>query len=177
MREIEIKILEIDRDAVSAALAALGAAQTFDGTMHALYYDLPGSPLKERGDALRLRLEGERAVLALKRHVEDGKAKVREELEVAVADFDAMRTLLGSLGFAVWLEMKKHRTRYSLGEVHFDLDRYEDMHAYIPEFLEIEGPDTETVFRHAELLGFRREDCRPWDAVRLAGYYAARRAS
>lgn len=177
MRETEIKILEIDRDAVTAALAALGAVQTFDGTMHALYYDLPGSPLKGRGDAFRLRLEGEKTVLALKRHVEDGKAKVREELEVAVSDFDAMKTLLGGLGFTVWLEMKKHRTSYSLGGVHFDLDRYEGMHAYIPEFLEIEGPDAETVFRHAELLGFRREDCRPWDAVRLASFYAGRRAS
>lgn len=174
MTEIEIKILGINRAAVETALIARGATKCFDGEIHAIYYDLPDQSLRASGMVLRLRREGMRTVLTLKEHVENPRAKERREREVEVLDFDAMRSVLELIGLAPWLEMKKHRTSYLLKGTRFELDKYHGSYSHIPEFLEIEGTDTETVYRYAEDLGFSRLDCKPWDATELAAYYTGR---
>jgi predicted adenylyl cyclase CyaB len=145
MRETEIKILEIDRAEVERRLRALGARKVFDGEIHALYYDDAAGSVGNRKGALRLRKEGRKAVLTYKSHVGDSGAKVRDEREVLVSDFGTARAILESLGFSVWLEMKKHRTSYRLRGGHFEFDRYSGAYDYVPEFLEIEGPDVEAV--------------------------------
>jgi len=172
MYEAEIKILEIDRKATEEKLCSLGAQKIFDGEIHALYYDFPDETIRKKEGVLRLRREGEKAVVTYKSSVEDPYAKVREEREVEVSDFDVMAGILESIGLSPRLEMKKHRTTYASGEVHFELDKYHGSYEYIPEFLEIQGPDTETVYRYAGLLGFRKHDCKPWDAVEVAKYYS-----
>ena len=171
MTEIEVKILEINRESVENKLIALGARKTFDDKIHAIYYDLKDSSLKNTGKALRLRREGERIMLTLKLHVRNALAKERTEHEVEVFRFEDMQKVLEGLGYIPWLEMEKHRTSYELKGIHIELDRYYGQHACIPEFLELEGQDTETIFRCAETLGFSRHDCRPWDVVELIGYY------
>jgi len=169
--EIEVKVLEINRADVEARLNTLGAKKFFDGTIHALYYDLPGQHLKRSGLTLRIRMEGPRAVLTLKKDVPNAAAKEREELQTEISDFTVMRQILETMGFSAWLVMKKHRTSYLLRDAHVEIDRYEDDFSYIPEFLEIEGGDTLAVYRVAEALGFGTQDCKPWDAVELAAYY------
>lgn len=172
MTEIEVKILEINRDSVEKKLIALGARKIFDDEIHAIYYDLQDNGLKKTGKALRLRKEGKETILTLKLHGENALAKEREEHEVEVSRFEEMRTILEYLGYTQWLEMKKHRTSYELEGTHVELDHYSGQHDYIPEFLEIEGRDFETICSCAEALGFSRLDCRPWDVTELIEYYA-----
>jgi len=169
--EIEVKVLEINRTDIEARLGTLGAKKVFDGTIHALYFDLPDRRLKRSGLTLRIRTEGRKAVLTLKVDVPNAAAKERAELQTEISDFTVMRQILETMGFSSWLVMKKHRTSYVLPDAHVEIDRYEDDFSYIPEFLEIEGSDTPAVYRVAEALGFRTEDCKPWDAVELAAYY------
>jgi len=176
LHEVEIKILEIDRGKTEGMLIAAGAKRTFDGAIHAVYFDFGGSSLHEAGGTLRLRSEGDRNVLTFKKQVEDREAKVREEEEVDVSEFRAMRSILESIGLSAWLEMSKHRTTWQLGMTHFEFDKYHDAYEYIPEFLEIECTDVETAYREAEKLGFSRENCRPWDALQVADYYSGRRS-
>jgi predicted adenylyl cyclase CyaB len=175
MRETEIKILEIDRTKVEAELVSLGAKMVFDGVTHALYYDFADHSIRKKLGTLRLRKEGEKTVLTAKRHIDAKGAKVREESEVEVSDFDVMRGVLEFLGLSAWLEMVKHRTTYELAEMHFEFDKYHGDYEYIPEFLEIEGTDIEKVRAYAELLGFSKQECKPWDAVELADYYSETR--
>ena len=172
--EIEVKVLEINRADVETRLGTLGAKKVFDGTIHALYYDLPDQHLKRSGLTLRIRTEGGKAVLTLKTDVPNAAVKEREELQTEIDDFSVMRQILETMGFSAWLVMKKHRTSYALPDAHVEIDRYEDDFSYIPEFLEIEGSDTPAVYRVAEALGFRTDDCKPWDAVELATYYRGR---
>lgn len=172
MTEIEVKILEINRESVEQKLIALGAKMTFDDEMHAIYYDLQDDRLKKAGKALRLRKEGKRTILALKVHRENRLAKERAEIEVEVSGFEEMKTLLEGLGYTPWLEMQKHRTSYEYGGTRCELDHYCGEHAFIPEFLEIEGGDIETIYGCAETLGFSRLSCLPWDAAELITYYA-----
>lgn len=175
MYEIEIKILGIERVRIEKDLMSLGARQVFDGEIHAIYYDSPDHFIRKTGGTFRLRKEGTTSVLTFKRRVEDADAKVREEKEIEVSDFDTMRSILESVGFSRWLEMKKHRTSYELRGVHFEFDKYHEEYEYIPEFLEIEGTDVQTVLRYAEILGFRKQDCKPWDALQVAEYYSDRK--
>lgn len=172
MKETEIKILGIDRKAVEERLVSLGAKKVFDDEIHALYYDFTNTALQNSGCALRLRLEGAKSVLSLKKFVESKEAKIREEHEIEVSDFNAMKYLLESLGLKAWLEIKKHRTSYKLGGAQVELDKHHDAYAYIPQFLEIEGHDIETIYACAELLGFTVKDCRPWDILQVAAYYS-----
>lgn len=175
MREIEIKILDIDRKKTEEKLVSLGAKKVFDGEIYAIYYDSADNSIRKSGGMLRLRKEGGKAVITFKKDIVDTEAKIREEKETVVSDFDTMRTILESAGFSAWLEMKKDRTTYELEGIHFELDKYHDKYEYIPEFLEIEGADIKTVYKSAALLGFRKEDCRPWDAIEVADYYSGRR--
>jgi adenylate cyclase class 2 len=172
MHETEIKILGIDRKKLEKKLLSLGAEKTFDGEIHAFYYDTPDRSVRARRGTFRLRREGTLSVLTFKAHVDDSEAKVREETEVTVSDFNAMRSILKSVGFFPWMEMKKHRTTYSLPGVHFELDKYTDEFGFIPEFLEIEARDIGAIYKNAAALGFSKEDCRPWDALQVAEYYS-----
>jgi adenylate cyclase class 2 len=173
--ETEIKILEIDRKKLEKKLRSLGAKKLFDDEIHALYYDTADRSIRRQKGTFRLRREGGISVLTFKAHVDNSAAKVREETEVTVSDFDAMRSILKSIGFSPWLEMKKHRTTYTLPGFHFEFDRYTGEFGFIPEFLEIEGPDTKAIYESAAALGFSKEDCRPWDALQVAEYYSARK--
>lgn len=174
MKEIEIKILGIDKKAVEESLVSLGAKKIFDDDIYALYYDFSNTALKDSGCALRLRREGARSVLCLKKVVESREAKIREEHELEVSDFNTMKYLLEGLGLNAWLEMGKHRTSYELRGAHFEIDEYQDAYNYIPAFLEIEGRDIDTIYACAELLGYKADDCRPWDILQVAAYYSDR---
>ena len=171
-KEIEIKILGIDRGSLEEKLIALGAEKVFDNEIHALYYDFPDDAVRNNGCTLRLRREGEKSVFTLKKDLASTEAKVREEHEIEVSDFTGMKHLLETLGMRAWLEVKKHRTSYEFKGVRFEIDAYHDAYSYIPQFLEIEGHDIETIYAYAELLGFKKHDCKPWDILQVAAYYS-----
>lgn len=175
MKEIEIKVLDIDRSAIEERLKVLCAKKIFDDKIHALYYDSSDNAVRRRGCVLRLRKEGGRSILTLKKDIDSAEAKIREEHEIEVSDFNGTRYLLEALGLDVWLELKKRRTSYVLEGVHFEIDSYYDAFAYIPQFMEIEGPDIETIYAYAGLLGFTKKDCKPWDIMQVAEYYSGQR--
>ncbi len=174
MEEAEVKILEIDRVKIESTLISLGAKKVFDGEMSAVYLDRNGGVLKERGDLLRVRKEGDMSVITFKKYVSDEPAKIRKEFEVSVSDFDAAREIFQYLGFKEWLIVNKHRTSYELEDVHFEFDKYRDTYEYIPEFLEIEAGDIHSIYHFVDSLGLRKEDCKPWTFIEVARYYETR---
>jgi len=174
MEEIEVKILEIDRKKVEQKLISLGAQKVFDGEMQTYFFDKPDRSLREQRITLRVRTEGKKTMLTIKTLVENSvssAAKRRNETEVEVSDFEKTRQLLEALGFLVDLEMKKRRISYQLSGVHFEIDRYLGEYDYIPEFLEIEAQDEKTIFKYVKLLGFTKEECKPWSWKELVEKY------
>jgi predicted adenylyl cyclase CyaB len=174
MDEVEVKILDVDRDAVVRRLLAAGARPDVDQEMHALYFDTPGRDLSRRRDSLRLRREGERVILNFKAHVASTELKVRKETEVEVSDIDGARRILEGLGYEVWLEMRKRRLGYAvdaLPGVHFVFDRYSGEHAYVPEYLEVEAPTAALVREAVALVGFAMEQTVPWNAYEVFEHY------
>lgn len=175
MREVEIKILEINGDEVRRRLMEIGAVEVFSGTVRDRYYDFEDRRLMSGGNLLRIREQGKMGVfLTWKGPPRSGEAKVREEMELVVGDGETLQRILGRLGLGQWLVLEKQRTLFSKGEVSFCMDAYSGEFSHIPEFLEIEARSEEDVFRYAEILGFRPEDCLPWSFDDLRRHYEAR---
>jgi adenylate cyclase, class 2 len=171
MPEVEVKILEVDRNAIVNKLTSIGAKKVFDGPFHAVCYDTPEKSISGKRNLLRLRREGERTVMTYKRFVSNEEAKVREEVETEVVDFDEMDTLLQAMGYEPWLVMEKRRTSYKWEDVKIEIDSYGGDHSYIPVFVEIEGSSLREVAYTAQILGYERDALKSWNAVDLIEHY------
>jgi adenylate cyclase class 2 len=172
MDEIEVKILEIDRKEVEKKLKALGAKKAFDGEISGVFYDYGDGSIRRAKDTMRLRKVGAKAFITYKKYVENARAKIRREYETEVSDYENARSILESLGLREWMSMRKRRTTYELPGVHFELDRHIDQYSYVPEFLEIEAKDVETLYQYVAALGYRKSDCKPWTIVEIAEHYS-----
>jgi predicted adenylyl cyclase CyaB len=177
MREVEVKIIGIDREMVEAKLRSLGASKTFEGDEETVFFDFPGNPITRAKNLLRLRKNRNKTMLTFKKFVKNETAKVRDEYEVLVSGFEPMRLILESLGLFVFQRMEKHRTSYALKSgVRVDLDKYVGAFSHIPDLMEIEGEDIPTIRAHIKLLGFQPEDCKSWTTFDLVDYYSGKNA-
>ena len=173
MKEVEVKILEIDRELVEAKLRSLGATKTLDSDEETVFFDFPGSPITKAKDLLRLRRIGKTTTLGFKKFVASDSAKVRIEHEVVVSEFEAANSILRCLGLLPTAQLSKHRTSYTLkGGVAVDVDTYTGPHSNIPTLLEIEAADIPTVYAQAKLLGFEPEKCKSWTTFDLLNHYS-----
>ncbi len=114
-------------------------------------YDLPGQPLRKRGDLLRLRKYGDEWVLTHKTKGTVGRHKTRVETETKVADGKKMDAILRGLGLEATFRYEKFRAEWSDGHVHVVVDE-----TPIGSFGEIEG-SPRWIDRTAKTLGIGRE--------------------
>jgi adenylate cyclase class 2 len=136
--EIEIKFRVADAEGLVARLTQLGFQQVTPRTheMNTLF-DLPGHPLRDRGDILRLRKYGEIWVLThkSKSKKQDGPHKTRIETETRVDNGEKMEAILRALQFEPSFRYEKFRAEWKGGEGHVVIDE-----TPIGNFGEIEGP-------------------------------------
>ena len=160
MLEKEIKILEIDKDVIVAQLLELGAEKTFEGFVHDIYYDFPDDAPKNKMEAngrmFRLRKKGEEHIYTIKNKRKKIKKEegvvAKDEHETPISNIESFAKVLEKYGMSKIREKKKHRVSYALDGMEFDFDIYEG----IPEFLEIEGPDGDTIQQWVVKLGLEK---------------------
>ena len=171
MKEIEIKILEVNHEEIVEKLVNLGAKKIFEGEIKAEFFEFETNFLSNQDIINRLRNEGEKIILTVKEPIEKKVVKVVEETEIEVSDIEKARTILNSLGLVVKKVTKKHRITYNLRGTQFELDKYIGDHSFIPEFLEIESKNVKEIYKYVELLGLKKEDCKPWSMKNLIEHY------
>ena len=136
--EIEIKFRVAEVEPLVARLRQLGLKQVTPRTheMNTLF-DLPGRPLRARGDLLRLRKYGESWVLThkAKGKEKDGSHKTRIETETRLEDGIKMEGILRALHFEPCFRYEKFRAEWKGGPGHVVIDE-----TPIGNFAEIEGP-------------------------------------
>ena len=136
--ETEIKFRVADVSDLTSRLDQLGFKQITPSTheMNTLF-DLPGHPLRNRGDLLRLRKYGETWVLTHKAKSADstGPHKVRIETETEVEDGIRMEAILRALQFEPTFRYEKFRAEWQGEQGHVVIDE-----TPIGNFAEIEGP-------------------------------------
>ncbi|HMK24250.1 MAG TPA: class IV adenylate cyclase [Terriglobales bacterium] len=152
-KEIEIKFRVADAQALTRRLRAakfrLVTPRTHE--LNALY-DLPGQPLRKRGDLLRLRKYGKEWVLTHKSKGTVGRHKVRVELETKVSDGPKTDAILRALDLQPTFRYEKFRAEWAGDKGHVVIDE-----TPIGVFGEIEGP-ARWIDRTAKALGIRPAD-------------------
>jgi adenylate cyclase class 2 len=161
--EVEVKFFVSDLSLVRQRLLAMGAEihkpRVFERNIR---YDNGWNGLQQRGAILRLRQDTE-AIMTYKgipdgHHVDNDAARIREELEVTLSDFDMAHLILERLGFEAKQTYEKHRETFSLEDVEIVLDEMP-----YGDFVELEG-DVAALHRVSTALGL------DWERRILANY-------
>ena len=150
-REVEIKFLVNDAKSLARKLRTCGLRPVTRRTheMNVLY-DLPGHPLRQCGEILRLRKYGDRWLLTHKSKGTAQKHKSRVETETAIADGASLDRILRDVGFSPSFRYEKFRSEWTDDKGHVVIDE-----TPIGTVAEIEGPPR-WIDRTAKLLGIPR---------------------
>lgn len=150
--EVEIKFLVDDVRALERKLRASEFRRITPRTheMNTLY-DLPGEPLRNRGELLRIRKYGDRWILTHKAKGKAGRHKSRVETETDVSDGAKLAQIFAALGFSPSFRYEKFRSEWTDGKGHVVIDE-----TPIGNVSEIEGPPR-WIDRTAKQLGITRD--------------------
>lgn len=159
-QEIEVKYYVQNLGAVRDRLEALGAELIQPRLLETnLRFDTPDRRLGQGFQVLRLRQDSAARMTFKGPAHGEGGARVRQEIEFVVEDFARARQFLEALGYEVVLIYEKYRSVYDLGGVHVTLDEMP-----YGDFVELEGPDVETIQKVNARLGL------DWGRVVPASY-------
>lgn len=166
MKEIEVQILEIDKDKIISKLRKLGAKNVFDGEIIGVKFNLP-KVLEKKISLFGLRKKGEETFIVMKGVGQSSKAKVREETETKVEDYKKMKKIIETLGFKSSEESRKHRISYILNGITFDIN----IHKEFPTYLEIEAPNMIKLKDAVKLMGYSMRDTKAWTLRNFKEHY------
>lgn len=155
MKEVEIKVRNIDKKEIIQKIETLGAKKNFAGRVIDYRFDTPQRTLSKQGKALRIRQKGRNIYLNVK-----GKKKAieniidREEHGVRIMNLKAIKKMLTELGYVKIFELVKYRTEYRLNDITFDIDEYVGM----DPILEIESDTSQKVNEYLKKLEIKKKD-------------------
>ncbi len=170
MHEVELKFLEIDLKQVIAKLESLGATKIFEGQIIQSYFDSRGKHLRRKGSLLRVRLHGDKTILCFKRGISKDQAKIMDEIEVEVSDYNKLMQILKSIGLVTRRAIKKYRISYTLDNCHIDIDKLSG----VPRYLEVESNNLDDLRKGIEKLGLNFSDGKTWSQKEVVDFYQNR---
>ena len=152
--ETEAKIRVADHEPTRARLIKLGASSQGQQVHADIYFDTAEDSLRKTDTALRLRCTGQTGVLTYKGPREESPYKQRQEIQSAVANPQAIKSLLEQLGFTQSLLLEKSRESWLLDRCRVELD----ILPLLGSFVEIEGPSQEDITGVIEQLQLDSSD-------------------
>ena len=154
MKEVEIKVLDINKDEIVGKLEVLGAVKKWSGLVVEKQFDFPDRSLNKVGKTFRLRTAYDVTELTLKLKREDSMFAVREEIEVSLdkQEFDETERIIVNLGLENVRHREKFRTSYFLDDTKFEIDEYPGF----PGYMEIEGSEDKIMF-FVDKLGLQKD--------------------
>ncbi|MFH0978085.1 MAG: class IV adenylate cyclase [Candidatus Woesearchaeota archaeon] len=159
MDEVELKILDVNRNELVKKLIVLGAKKIFEGSVHTKLFDFRDRSLTKAKATIRIRKIGGKTVVTFKGYVPNKFAKHSDEIEIEITDYLKMESIFRSLGLRQILEAKKKRVSYMLDEARLDFDNYLGKYDCIPEYVEIEARSTAKLLETVKKMGFGTKDC------------------
>ncbi len=159
-QELEVKFYVPDLPALEKRLVGLGAALEQPRVHEVnLRFDTPAEELSRTYRVLRLRQDTQVRVTYKGPGIEQDGVQQRQELEFSVSDFATAQAVFEALGYQVAVMYEKYRTTYALGNVLVVLDEMP-----YGNFIEIEGPDGESIQKATRQLGLN------WERRNLSSY-------
>lgn len=151
--EIEVKFYPVDPESIKEILHRTGAVCTCPRRlMRRVVFDHRTNPqLDLRHIAyIRVRDESDVVTLTAKGHIlPDSEAKCQQETQVTVSSFDDAISILRATGLTSSVYMESYRESWRMGDVYIEIDEWPGIEPYV----EIEGPDVESIRRVAIQLG------------------------
>ena len=162
--EVEVKFLAVDLEQVRAKLAEVGAvltkARVYERNVR---FDTADEALRQRDELLRLRQDTAVTLTFKGRSLEaeqQSEAKVREELEVQVSNYETAVAIIQRLGFTPQQVYEKYRETWRLHDVEIVLDELP-----FGQFIELEGTEA-AIKETAVQLNL------PWETRIVSNYLA-----
>ncbi|MEM4260296.1 MAG: CYTH domain-containing protein [Candidatus Woesearchaeota archaeon] len=172
MKEIEVKVLDVDKKKIIEKLKELGAKKVFDGIIDTKLFDFPSRSLLKNKIILRLRKEGTKNVLTMKKILRSKFTNKRLEIEVNVNDYDKMLYILKSIGLKREINCYlKKRITYKLGSTHFEFDLLLVKGLKIPWMMEIEAKNEKIIRKYLNILGIPHKNALNWSGDMVIEYY------
>ncbi|OIP80128.1 hypothetical protein COW94_04325 [Candidatus Peregrinibacteria bacterium CG22_combo_CG10-13_8_21_14_all_44_10] len=152
-KEIEIKILGIEKTAFEKAVKKAGGKKSGGGLMIIRHFDYPDKRLRKAGKMIRVRSIGDKIIeFAYKGPREYvGKCKVRPEIQTLVSDANIVSKILSAIGLEECMYCEKKRISYELNGTHIDIDEYPGNIVYA----EIEGKTEKAVYATLDMLDIK----------------------
>lgn len=153
--EIEAKMAVPSLDVVRGKLRELNAEHKGRTMETNTFFDTEDRSLLAADEGLRLRrnlnvdTNADEHVITYKGPRLHGVLKSRDEVELTVTSSDDAAQLLERLGFVRMLTFEKRRESWTLGGCKIELDEL----PYLGAYVEVEGPDEQSVLGVREKLG------------------------
>lgn len=164
MNEIEVKVLNIDKEEIQKKLVKIGATLIKDEEQTNIRFDTEDKYLKNKYKGyLRVRitknnLTGEIInTMTLKKNISRDEFRVNEELETQILDVDEAIKILEALKYYPKAPGKKRRISYIYEGILFEIDEW-DKDIYPRPYLEIEVTKENDLERAIDLLNIDRRN-------------------
>lgn len=136
--EREIKLSFPSAESAREAVLAAGASPLLGRRLQEdALLDTPGSALRGRACALRIRMENGKSRITFKGPVQDSPMKLRDEFETVIGDGVLLLRIFEELGYQVWFRYEKYREEFSHEDVTVAVDE-----TPVGVFVEIEGSES-----------------------------------
>ena len=164
MKELEVKILNMDLKELELKLQGLGAKLISQEVQVNTLIDGKDKNLQNELDSyMRIRetrfILSEKVNLTLTMKKNINREGIRENIEINtdISDKESMLKILDTLGYNVISEGYKERTSYELGNARFDLDTW-DKDTYPYPYMEIEVEHEDELEDMIKLLEIPKEN-------------------
>ena len=112
---------------------------------------------------IRLRTNGEKTTLTIKKIVDRNTVGGTEELEIEVSSFDDTNKMLEEFGYIARNYQENKRITYKLDDIEFDIDTW----PMIPTYVEIEGKDSLSVEKIIDQLKLDKNKITNYDVTSI----------
>ncbi len=147
-KEIEVRFLDIDKEAMIQKLLALGAVDHGEVMLEEVIIYNKDLTWREEQKFIRVRKSGDSVKLTYKQHALG--TGVAHEIEQKVSDLEKAVQLFEAIGFVAYRRQQKKRHTLKAFGVTFDIDSWPK----IPPYIEIEGDSLAALKSAADKLGF-----------------------
>lgn len=146
-REIEVRFLEVDKEALVTKLGALGAEDHGEELLtEIIFYDKENT-WPDQNRLVRLR-SGKHGTIMTYKHHQTASVNGTHEVEIPIPDIHAAQVFLEGIGLVAYRHQEKKRHTFKLNEVTIDFDTWPN----IPTFVELEGQNEQALKNTAQKL-------------------------
>lgn len=163
MKEMEIRIVNIDVDVIRTKLFSLGCTKVKEENQINLIYDFPDKKLLNNKGYARIRIvenlinNKTTNYMTVKKLLSSEKYKIMEEHETEILSSQAGKNILESLGLCLIQEIKKYRESYKFKDTLIEIDINQKDFCPFP-YIEIESCYEAQLKKVVSLLGYTMED-------------------